>query len=92
MNIQNIVKIYTLELFIVNILLFWLLNSYLFTNNYNYKHFNVKSRRTFDAFYYTITTSGSVGNGEIYPTSDTAKVVTMLNIIINVFILVLLIL
>jgi hypothetical protein len=61
-------------------------------NNHNYKHFNVKSKRAYDALYYTITTSGSVGNGEIYPTSDLSKMVTMIHIVINVVILVLLIL
>ena len=92
MDIQNIVKVYTLELFILSTLLFWLLNTYLFINNNNFKHFNIKSKRSFDALYYTITTSGSLGNGEIYPTSDLSKIVTMIHIITNVIILVLLIL
>ena len=60
------------------------LSTFCFKHNIKNKHYNIDSVRPFDAVYFTIITSATVGFGDIHPVSDTAKFVTMLNVLFSI--------
>jgi len=56
----------------------------LFIKNDDKKHYSTESKSVFDALYYNTVVFGTVGFGDITPTSKLAKILTICQILINV--------
>lgn len=83
-EITNNVKFPLIIAHFIVIIIFWFINSKLFADN-TQKHFETEFKTQHEVFYYTIVSHLTIGFGDVYPLTTTAKNITILHGLIAFF-------